>query len=75
MHMTMLWMLSIPSQPKFEIIMQAKKAEVPVISSMGAGNKLDPNSFSRKQTSNKTKVCPTCKSNAPGIKKTRRKKA
>ena len=30
---------------KIEIIMQAKKKEIPVISSMGAGNKLDPTAF------------------------------
>ena len=30
---------------KIEIILQAKKAEVPVISCMGAGNKLDPMAF------------------------------
>ena len=45
---------------KIEIIMQAKKAEVPVISSMGAGNKLDPTAF-RVADIYKTKVCPLAK--------------
>ena len=41
-------------------IMQAKKKEVPVISSMGAGNKLDPTAF-RVADIYKTKVCPLAK--------------
>lgn len=45
---------------KIEIIMQAKKKEVPVISSMGAGNKLDPTAF-RVTDIYKTKVCPLAK--------------
>ena len=45
---------------KIEIIMQAKKQEVPVISSMGAGNKLDPTAF-RVADIYKTKVCPLAK--------------
>ena len=45
---------------KIEIIMQAKKKEVPVISSMGAGNKLDPTAF-RVADIYKTKVCPLAK--------------
>ena len=45
---------------KIEIIMQAQKQEVPVISSMGAGNKLDPTAF-RVADSSKTKVCPLAK--------------
>lgn len=45
---------------KIEIIMQAKKAEVSVISSMGAGNKLDPTAF-RVTDIYKTKVCPLAK--------------
>ena len=45
---------------KIEIIMQAKKKEVPVISSMGAGNKLDPTTF-RVADIYKTKVCPLAK--------------
>lgn len=42
---------------KIEIIMQAKAAGVPVISSMGAGNKLDPTRF-RVADIYKTSVCP-----------------
>ena len=45
---------------KFEIIMQAKKAGVPVISSMGAGNKLDPAAFEVADIY-KTSVCPLAK--------------
>ena len=41
-------------------IMQAKKKEIPVISSMGAGNKLDPTAF-RVADIYKTKVCPLAK--------------
>ena len=42
---------------KIEIIMRAKEAGVPVISCMGAGNKLDPTQF-RVADIYKTKVCP-----------------
>ena len=42
---------------KIEIIMKAKAAGVPVISSMGAGNKLDPTAF-RVADIYKTSVCP-----------------
>lgn len=42
---------------KIEIILQAKKAEVPVISCMGAGNKLDPMAFVVTDIY-KTSVCP-----------------
>lgn len=42
---------------KIEIILQAKKAEVPVISCMGAGNKLDPTAFVVTDIY-KTSVCP-----------------
>lgn len=42
---------------KLEIIMQCKAAGVPVISCMGAGNKLDPTAF-RVADIYKTKVCP-----------------
>ncbi|MBP0975772.1 MAG: tRNA threonylcarbamoyladenosine dehydratase [Oscillospiraceae bacterium] len=42
---------------KIEIIMRAKEAGVPVISSMGAGNKLDPSAL-RVTDIYKTKVCP-----------------
>ena len=39
------------------LVMKARKAGVPVISSMGAGNKLDPSAF-RVADLYKTKVCP-----------------
>lgn len=42
---------------KIEIIKRAKAAGVPVISAMGAGNKLDPSAFKAADIS-KTKVCP-----------------
>ncbi len=45
---------------KIEIIMQAKAAGIPVISSMGAGNKLDPTAF-RVTDIYKTSVCPLAK--------------
>lgn len=45
---------------KLEIIEQAKKCQVPVISCMGAGNKLDPTGF-RVADIAKTSVCPLAK--------------
>lgn len=45
---------------KIEIVMKAKEAGVPVISSMGAGNKLDASAF-RVTDIYKTKVCPLAK--------------
>ncbi len=45
---------------KIEIICKAKAAGVPVISSMGTGNKLDPTAF-RVADIDKTKVCPLAK--------------
>jgi len=45
---------------KLSIITEAKKAGVPVISCMGAGNKLDPTKF-RVADIYKTKVCPLAK--------------
>lgn len=42
---------------KLSIIMAAKEKNVPVISSMGAGNKLDPSAFEVSDIS-KTSVCP-----------------
>ena len=42
---------------KFELVMRAKDAGVPVISSMGAGNKLDATAF-RVADIYETKVCP-----------------
>ncbi len=45
---------------KIELIMQAEKAGVPIISSMGAGNKLDPTAFEVADIY-KTSVCPLAK--------------
>lgn len=45
---------------KIGLIVQAKEAGVPVISSMGAGNKLDPTAF-RVADIYKTQVCPLAK--------------
>ena len=42
---------------KIELVMQAEKAGVPVISAMGAGNKLDPTAFEVADIY-KTSVCP-----------------
>ena len=45
---------------KIELVLQAKKAGVPVISSMGTGNKLDATAFKVADIS-QTKVCPLAK--------------
>lgn len=45
---------------KLEIIMRAKEAGVPVISSMGAGNKMDPTKFEVADIY-KTSICPLAK--------------
>ena len=45
---------------KLEIIMRAKECGVPVISSMGAGNKLDPTQFQVADIY-KTSMCPLAK--------------
>lgn len=45
---------------KLEIIKRAKALDIPVISSMGAGNKLDPTAF-RVADIYQTKVCPLAK--------------
>lgn len=45
---------------KLELVMQAKEKKVPIISSMGAGNKLDASQF-RVADIYKTKVCPLAK--------------
>lgn len=45
---------------KINIITKAKEEDVPVISAMGAGNKLDPTAFKVADIS-KTKVCPLAK--------------
>ena len=45
---------------KIELIMQAKEAGTPIISSMGAGNKIDPTAFEVTDIYN-TSVCPLAK--------------
>ena len=45
---------------KIELVMKAKEMKVPIISSMGAGNKLDPSAF-RVADIYKTKMCPLAK--------------
>lgn len=45
---------------KIELILQAQKCQVPIISCMGAGNKLDPTQF-KVADIYKTKVCPLAK--------------
>lgn len=45
---------------KIALVMQAKEANAPIISSMGAGNKLDPTAF-RVADIYKTSVCPLAK--------------
>lgn len=45
---------------KVELICRAKAAGVPVISAMGAGNKLDPTRFEVEDI-HKTSVCPLCR--------------
>ena len=45
---------------KIELVMQAQRAGVPIISSMGAGNKLDPTQFQVADIY-KTSVCPLAK--------------
>lgn len=45
---------------KIELIIQAKKLNIPIISSMGTGNKLNPNKFEITDIS-KTSICPLAK--------------
>ena len=58
---------------KLEIIERAKKAGVPVISSMGAGNKMHPEKFEVADIS-KTSVCPLAKVIRQELKKRKIKK-
>ena len=53
---------------KVEIISRAKQANIPVISAMGAGNKLDPTAFQVADIS-KTKVCPLARAVRTELKK------
>ena len=55
---------------KIELVMKAKEKDIPIISSMGAGNKLDGSQF-KVADIYKTKVCPLGKSNAPRTEKAR----
>ena len=45
---------------KLELVMKAKEKNIPIISSMGAGNKLDASAF-KVADIYKTKVCPLAK--------------
>lgn len=45
---------------KLQLVEQAKKSKTPIISSMGAGNKMDPTAFEVEDIS-KTSVCPLAK--------------
>ena len=42
---------------KIQLVMEAKRTDTPIISSMGAGNKMDPSAF-RVADLSQTKVCP-----------------
>ncbi len=53
---------------KLTIVENAKKANIPVISSMGAGNKLDPTAFEVADIS-KTSVCPLARAMRRELKK------
>ena len=55
---------------KLALVEQAKKANVPVISSMGAGNKLDPTAFEVADIT-KTSVCPLARVMRRELKKRR----
>lgn len=58
---------------KIELVMQAQRAGVPIISSMGAGNKLSPEKFEVADIY-KTSVCPLAKVMRQELKKRRVKK-
>ena len=45
---------------KIELVLRAKEKGVPVISAMGAGNKLDPGGF-RVADLSETRICPLCR--------------
>lgn len=53
---------------KIELVMQAEKAKAPIISSMGAGNKLDPTAFEVSDIY-KTSVCPLARAMRTELKK------
>jgi len=58
---------------KIELVLRAKEAGIPIISCMGAGNKLDPTKFEVADIY-KTKVCPLAKVMRRELKKRRVKK-
>ena len=58
---------------KIELVMKAKELDIPIISSMGAGNKLDASQF-KVADIYKTKVCPLAKVMRRELKKRRVKK-
>ena len=53
---------------KIELVMQAEKYNIPIISSMGAGNKLDPTAF-KVSDIYKTSVCPLARAMRAELKK------
>lgn len=53
---------------KIDIICRAKELNIPIISSMGTGNKLDPTAF-RVADIYKTKTCPLARTMRSGLKK------
>lgn len=54
---------------KIQLVMEAKRTDTPIISSMGAGNKMDPSAF-RVADLSQTKVCPLAKVMRRELKKT-----
>ena len=58
---------------KIELVLKAQEHNIPIISSMGAGNKLDPSQF-KVADIYKTKVCPLAKVMRRELKKRRVKK-
>lgn len=58
---------------KIELVLQAQKLEIPIISCMGAGNKLDPTKFQVTDIY-KTQMCPLAKVMRRELKKRRVKK-
>jgi len=58
---------------KIELVMKANEAGVPIISSMGAGNKIDPTAF-KVSDIYKTRVCPLARVMRTELKKRRVKK-
>ena len=65
--------LTVSEELRRSLICQTKEKNVPIISSMGAGNKLDPSQF-KVADIYKTKVCPLAKVMRRELKKRRVKK-